>query len=117
MALAWNKPIYILYDGIDAAELPDYLQEFRVRPVAELPSVIDEISQAQQPLSDDARSELIDAYRQADVPTDQLLTKPVELKKLADDFQRRTGKMIGAERLLQELIRLRKQGRLPRLQA
>ena len=116
MALAWNKPIYVLYDGIDVSELPDYLREFPVRPVSELDAVVQEIADAQQPLADEAREELVDSYCQIDVPTDQLLTRPVQLRKLAEDFTRRSGTMIGGERLLQELIRLRKQGRLPRLQ-
>src|SRR3954471_18817450 len=28
MALAWNKPIYVLFDGLELGEIPDYLQEF-----------------------------------------------------------------------------------------
>src|SRR5436309_2810309 len=29
MAMAWSKPIYVLYDGLTKAEIPTYLTEFR----------------------------------------------------------------------------------------
>src|SRR5262245_9992355 len=36
MALAWNKPIYVLFDGLEPDEIPDYLREFRVRRLSEM---------------------------------------------------------------------------------
>lgn len=115
MALALNKPIYVLFDGLDSAEIPDYLKEFHVRRLSEMDEVAQEIADARQPLSDDLRDDLVGIYRKHGIPTDQLLRKPFELKTLADRFQQQTGTSVSGERLVQELIRLRKQGHLPRL--
>lgn len=115
MALAWNKPIYVLFDGLDLSEVPSYLKEFEVRRLSEMDTVAHEIAAARQPLSDELKSQLIAVYRERGVPTDQLLRKPLEIKDLAGDFQERTGAAIAGERLVEELIRLRKQGQLPRL--
>lgn len=115
MALAWNKPIYVLFDGIDTEEIPAYLRDFRVRPLSDVEIVVQEIAEGRHALSDSARTELVEVYRELAVPTDQLLARPLELKELADRFRERTGSSIGGERLAQELIRLRKQSKLPRL--
>jgi hypothetical protein len=44
MALAWKKPIYLLYDGIDVKEIPPFLHEYRVRPLSRLHTFVAEIS-------------------------------------------------------------------------
>jgi hypothetical protein len=77
--------------------------------------VVQEIAAARQPLSNFERDNLIDLYSERGIPTDQLLRKPIELKGFAEDFHDRTGKAIPGERLVQELLRLRKQSQLPRL--
>lgn len=115
MALAWNKPIYILFDGVELSEIPAYLKEFRVRRLSEMDDVAREIADARQPLSEDARDALVEVYRELRIPTDQLLRKPLEMKALAEQFNSRTGIGTSGERLVQELIRLRKQGQLPRV--
>lgn len=115
MALAWNKPIYILFDGLELSEIPDYLKEFEVRRLSEMDDVAKEIAEAREPLSEELRDELITVYRKHGIPTDQLLRKPMQLKDLADRFQEKSGTAVPGERLVQELIRLRKQGQLPRL--
>lgn len=115
MALAWNKPIYVLFDGLEPNEIPDYLKEFHVRRLSDMSEVVHEIGAARQPLSDFERDNLIDLYSECAIPTDQLLRKPIELRGFADEFLDRTGKAIPGERLIQELLRLRKQGQLPRL--
>jgi hypothetical protein len=115
MALAWNKPIYVLFDGLEPGEIPDYLQEFHVRRLSEMDDVVQEIAASRQPLSRSERDNLIDLYSELAIPTDQLLRKPIELKGFAAEFLDRTGKAIPGERLVQELLRLRKQSQLPRL--
>lgn len=115
MALAWNKPIYVLFDGLEPGEIPDYLQEFQVRRLSEMDNVVQEIAASRRPLSELERENLIDLYSELAVPTDHLLRKPMLLKKFADEFRDRTEKAIPGERLVQELLRLRKQGQLPRV--
>lgn len=115
MALAWNKPIFVLYDGIAKSDIPSYLRDFRVASVSKLEQVIREIKKLPQPLSEGDRETLAEVYCDLGVPTDQLLGQPVRVRELADEFNKRTKATVGGEKLVQELIRLRKQGKLPKL--
>lgn len=115
MAMAWNKPIYVLYDGITKKEIPGYLKEFNVLQVSKLPQVVREIAQSQQPFSEEDRDSLINVYQELGVPTDQLLGKPAALHELSQRYNDIASSHVSGERLVQELIRLRKQGKLPKM--
>lgn len=51
-AMAWNKPIYVLHDGLSVSEIPDYLQRFHIRPLNRISEVVAEIAASRKPLSD-----------------------------------------------------------------
>lgn len=44
MALAWERPVYLLYDGIDVNEIPAFLYAYHVRSLNDLPCVVREFS-------------------------------------------------------------------------
>ena len=114
-AMAWNKPVYVVYDGITTKEIPQYLREFRVCHISKILQIVEEISQSQQLFSDEDRESLMSVYQDFGVPTDQLLRKPLALHDLSKEFNQRTGANFAGEKLVQELIRLRKQGKLPKI--
>ncbi len=115
MATAWNKPVYVLYDGIAKSEIPVYLNEFHVAPISHLDRIVKEIRGNQQPLTQEQLERLLKVYEEFGIPTDKLLTKPVALRELAHKYNRNGRTSIPAEKLIQELIRLRKQGKVPKL--
>lgn len=43
MAMGAAKPIFVLYDGVSADELPRYLHQHHVGDVSQLPTIIDEM--------------------------------------------------------------------------
>ncbi len=45
LAMGWNKPIHILFDGIDASEVPGYLRQFDVRSVSDIDEVVRTLAQ------------------------------------------------------------------------
>lgn len=115
MATAWAKPVYLLLEGVSAAELPDFTKSYVVlekRPVEQL---VQDIRQDLKPLSDDQLETLTKVYRRFGEPTDRLVSNPKALDEFARTYRQSTGSNIAGERLTQELLRLRKQGRLPRL--
>jgi hypothetical protein len=115
MALAWKKPIFVLYDGIQPAEIPRYLSQFETRRVSEAAAVARKIARSSSPLDDAARDALISAYSDLGISTDQLLQKPFAVHELYQRFSEFQDVTVTPERLVQELLRLRKQGKLPRV--
>lgn len=113
-ALAWMKPIFVLTSDAAASSQFAELAGFRVYDPSRVDDVIFEIKQSSAPLSDADRNTLIKLYATMGVPTDRLVSQPASVVELAEAFRRQRRKNISGERLVQELIRLRKQGRLSR---
>jgi hypothetical protein len=114
-AMAWQKPVYVLYQGAIPTDLPKYVEQFGVFPASSLGEVISRINEAEKLFSKDERLALGKAYVSVGVPTDQLLLQPAKIQELARAFNRATKANISGERLLREILRLRKQGKFPRL--
>lgn len=114
-ALAWGKAIYLLLEGITAEALSAPMSSLPSVPIARLREVVDEVERTNLPLSDDEAALLGEVYAAFRVPTDQLPSDPAALDRLSTDFNRRAGRADSPERVLQELLRLRKRGRLPKL--
>lgn len=114
-AMAWDKPVYVLFDGIEESRISPFLRQFRVAPVTASRAVAEEIRQGQEPLTPEQQELLKHLYADAGVPTDQLLVKPQARAALGRAFAERAGVAVGAERLVRELLNLRKRGQLPRL--
>lgn len=114
-AIAWNKPIYLILNGPASTRLPDTLKSYQVYPRNRLDEVLQKIRTEFQPLSDDDRQILADTYKDLSIPADKLGQSPKSLRDLTMRFNRKTKKQLSGERLLSELLRLRKKGSLPRI--
>jgi hypothetical protein len=114
-AMAWDKPIYVLYDGLELADLPDFLGQYTVSPITATRQVAEEIRQAQAPLSPEQQDALKEAYVELGVPADQLLVRASARYELGRRFTEKTRLKVEAERLVRELLNKRKRGLLPKL--
>ena len=114
-ATAWNKPIYLVLNGPASTRLPDALKSYQVYPRNRLDEVLQKIRTEFQPLSDDERQVLADTFKALSIPADKLGQSPKSLRDLTTRFNRKTKKQLSGERLLSELLRLRKKGSLPRI--
>lgn len=113
-AIAWNKPIYVLYDGVALEQIPAYLSQFHVLPVSQISEVVRKISESRQPLSDQDRASLLRAYQETGLSADQILLQPRAVSDLSSRYRKLARTAIPGERLVKELLRMRKQGELPR---
>lgn len=111
-ARAWNKPIYALVTEPSFTRLPAALSGIHLYTTGRLQDVIREITSSVQQLTDEDRDFLIRIHAETGTSVDQLALHPKQLHALVTKFKRGRGKTIGGERLLSELLRLRKQGKL-----
>ena len=114
-ASAWNKPIYLLLAGPPSTRLPDALKPYRAYPRNRLDEVIQRIRTEFEPLTERDRKVLTDLYKDFNVSADQLGQSAKSLRDLTTQFNRKTNKHLSGERVLSELLRLRKRGALPRI--
>ncbi len=114
-AAAWNKPIFVLLNGPASMRLPEALQSYRAYPLNRVDEVLGQIRHNLEPISDDERTVLAETYRDVNVPADQLGQSPRFLRQLVEQFNAKTQKHLSGDRLLSELLRMRKQAKLPRL--
>ncbi|QDT39580.1 toll/interleukin-1 receptor domain-containing protein [Stratiformator vulcanicus] len=112
-AMAWNKPIFSLYSGVEPQSIPRFLREYRMVPISQLNSFPEMIRPTIEPFSDEDRSTLRDVYSEVGIPTDQLVRRPSLSGEISARFREKAGIVRGAERLVQELIKMRKRGDLP----
>jgi len=114
-AAAWNKPVFLILNGPSSTKLPAALSAYPVYPISRLEEVIREIRTGLHPLSDEERDLLVELYRKSKTPTDQLNQSPRTLRELTEKFNRSSHRTLSGERLLLELLRMRKHRLLPRL--
>lgn len=114
-ATAWNKPIFVVLNGPASSQLPELLQNYQAYPRNRVDELLAQIRRNFEPISEEDREILVESYREFGVPTDQLGQSPRELQKLVKKFDKKTEKQFSGPRLLTELLRLRKQGKLPKL--
>jgi hypothetical protein len=113
-AAAWQKPIYIVGTAEGKYQLPASLSQYEFVGFSEISKLVESISKGRKPLTDKDRDALKEAYSRVHIPTDQLLREPIYVQKLQRMLRNEYGLTISSERMLQELLRLRKTGRLPR---
>jgi hypothetical protein len=115
---AWHKPIYVVHSGGGTVRLPSYLAEFPVFPLSRIDDVVQSIKrtieQSFSQFSDDQRKALVETYQELGTPLDRLLADPALIERVARAFHKRCGTHYSGERLVQELLRVRKRGDLPR---
>ncbi len=112
---AWNKPIYLVSAQNGRTRTPAFLSAYQLYPVSRVDDIALAIKRARQSLSPQELSALQEIYLKKGESTDQLIRSPALLDKLAQEFRAKTKKNISGERLLNEMIRLRKQGQWPKL--
>jgi len=113
-ARAWNKPIFGIVTDPSHAQLPSSLSGILLYPSGRMEDIIRAIRVSGLELSDDDRSHLAKIYTELGVPVDRLALEPTRLEELVKHFSSDTGKRMSGERLLSELLRMRKQGKLIR---
>lgn len=114
-AIAWRKAIHLVQPESARAHLPAYLSEYPVYPVSRIDDLVRSVMRALEPLSQEDRDGLCEIYEELGIPADRLLKEPSAVDRLARAFRSRRHKQMPGERLVRELIRLRKAGNLPRL--
>ena len=111
-ARAWNKPIFGVVTDPTLTELPPGLSGIHLYPSGRIEDAIRAIKVSGKELSEDDRSLLAKLYTAVGVSVDQLALDPRHLEELVKRFSAGTGKAVPGERLLSELLRMRKQGKL-----
>jgi hypothetical protein len=114
-AAAWNKPIFLLVKDPSATKLPTALSAYPVYPTSRLDEVIQAIRSGFAPLTREESSVLAKIYQRLSIPADQLSQSPKALRDLTTQFNKTTDKQFSGERVLSEILRMRKKGQLPRL--
>ncbi len=116
LGAAWgcDKPIFLLLDGITERELPTPYRSYPKSPMNELPAVVRHVARAAGPMSEQDKTALIHAYAEVGETADNLALHPATLAALASAFHATSSTRYSEYRLLQEIVRLRKQGKLPR---
>ena len=116
-ATAWRKPIFVVSPGNGSVPIPSYLAKYEIYPTSRIIDVINAIRKGQKPLSRRERDILSDLYVEMRTPTDQLLRRPALLEELAVKYSLRAKSPMSGERLLHEMMRLRKKGGWPAIKA
>lgn len=116
-ATAWHKPIFVLVDGPASSRLPEALQHFHAYPRNRVDEVLAHIRHTFEPITEEDREVLADIYRDINLPADQFVQSPRELQELVKKFNAKTSRQLSGTQLLSELLRMRKQSKLPRLSA
>lgn len=112
---AWCKPIYIIQAARGQVRLPAYLADCQVYPPSRVDDVVASIKRGLASLTEDDCRVLASIYDNYGISVDEILTNPVKIEAFADEFNARCRKRVTGERLVQELLRLRKKGQLPRI--
>lgn len=114
-ATAWNHPVFLVINGPSSTKLPSALRRYPVYPIGRLEEVIRRIRTGFEPLTDIEHGILAAIYRDLGTSVDQLIQSAESLQKLTAKFNEKTRKQLSGERLMSELLRMRKTGQLPRL--
>ena len=114
-ATAWHKPIYVVLNGPASSRLPNALQSYQAYPLNRIDEVLTQIRRSFEPITDEDRKILADTYRDVGETADQLSQSPQRLQEFVKHFNATTNKQFSGTRLLSELLRMRKQAKLPRL--
>lgn len=113
-ARAWSKPIFAVTPDPASARLPASLAGTPLYSIGRIEDVITAIKASGEQLTDEDRNVLANLYAGSEVAVDQLALEPMSLEELVQKFRSITGKAVSGERLLSEMLRMRKQGRLRR---
>lgn len=112
-AQGWNKPVFAVMTDASAKAPPAL-----ARAAIYSPTAVDEVVKAIQvigePLSNYDLGVLAEIYESLRMPLDKLAVEPRYTDKLVQQFKVRSHRLVSGERLLSELLRMRKRGVLQR---
>jgi len=111
-ARAWNKPIFGVLTDPTLPPPSVSLGDIHLYTSTRIEDVIRAIQISGEELSEDDRDALANIYSETHVSVDQLALDPRHLEALVKRFIHVSGKIVTGERLLSELLRMRKQGKL-----
>lgn len=111
-ARAWNKPIFAVVTHPTTTHLPSLLADVRVYPPGRIEDVIREVKASGAQLTEADKEILATILADLRASVDELALNPRQLQKLVARFKVRAGWSVPGERLLSELLRMRKQGLL-----
>ncbi|MFH1370788.1 MAG: TIR domain-containing protein [Planctomycetota bacterium] len=114
-ASAWQKPTYILTTGKGEYHVPFYFSQYQVFDLSDVDKLIERIRDDRSPLTEEQINALKNAYQRLGIPTDKLLMQPASIERLNKMLQEDIGLQVSGERIMQLLLRLRKQGVLTRI--
>lgn len=116
-AMAWKKPVYLIQIANGRTRIPSFLKGSAVYPLSRVDDAVRDIQRTRSVdiLPDQHRSVLKSLYEEMGTPLDQYIGSPELLDELAKRFKERTKSGVPGERLLAEIVRLRKGRDLPRL--
>ncbi len=114
-AAAWQKPIYLLTERKVRQDVAVDISMYEVFSISQIDEVVDLISRSLSPLNENQKDALKRAYQKLGVPTDQLLMEPASIDRLNKMILKQSKLKLSGERIMQELLRLRKKGKLPRV--
>lgn len=111
----WKKPIYGIARDLPSTSVPSFLAGIALFT----PNRIDEVNRAVRSeamsLDTNDRLKLAGIYKEIGRPFDTMMIDPNVRRQLVKRFTAITRKTASEERLLSELVRMRKQGNLPQL--
>ena len=113
-AMAWQKPIFLLTDGVEPSALPSVARLYRAFAASDLEKLIEPLKEASPELRERERELLKRIYQESRLPIDLLLSDPESLDRFSRKFNDRARTSIPGERLAAELLRLRKTGQVRR---
>lgn len=112
-AQAWAKPVYVLRPEDARSRVPPYLSEFAIYPLSRVDDVARAVKRGGEPLGDEGVEVLKAVYVEMDTPTYMFARDPALVDELAQAFAARSGTQVPGERLMNEMVRLRKRGQWP----
>ena len=114
-ARAWNKPIFVVVTDPRLTHVPAMLSDYPKFAAGRVQEIIDKVKKSREALTSQEAAVLADVYAEAGIPADRLSLDHFALSTITDEFAKRTARHVPGERLLSALLRMRKQGALPRI--
>jgi len=114
-AQAWAKPIYAVVTDPASVRLPSSLVGVRVFAAGGIEDIILDIVRSADTLSEEDRHMLSEVYVKNGTSVDRFALDHQQLRRVTERFNKKAGKNIPGERLLWEMLTMRKRGVLPRI--
>lgn len=113
IAFAFEKPIYLLLKDVNEDSLPTQLHGFPTFAWRNLDQLIERVRQHELELTKPESEWLQKWYKSNRLPLEKVLNKDIVLDDLKTGFEKASKRTVAPQKLLGELFRMRKQGKLP----